>query len=229
MGPVRPRRTADSNSVFRSIRAKLLLLTVLPTMLAVLVVGGVLTTCQTAHLKTELLAKTSRYGELLAVQLRSAIAFDDRETARETLDGLVRDDDVVSVRLYNEARQELYTYGRKRDLAPVEGAAPVEAGDAFAIAMPIKSLEGPRGSIEVAVSTKSLAAERARVIRITAIVALFAALLAFLIAFPIARRMSGRVQGVARYATRIASGDLETKPIDERGHDEVSQTAAAVN
>lgn len=219
----------DSESVLASIRFKLLLLTVVPTMLAVLVVGGVLTHCQTARLEASLREKASRYGELSSVQLRSAIAFDDRETARETLNGIVRDGDVVAVHLFNEARELLHSYGRAMPEGIVEGAPPIRADGTIAIVMPIRSLEGPRGSIAIAISTSSLASERSRIIGITVVVAIVAALFAFAIAFPISRSMSKRIQAVARYATVIASGDLETKPIDERGRDEVAQTANAVN
>lgn len=220
---------ADFRRVFASIRYKLLLLTVVPTMLAVLVVGGVLTSCQTARLRTALQEKTARYGELASVQLRSAVVSSDRETAHETMNGIVRDEDVVSAHVYNQAREKLHSYGRPIEATLVEGASPVRVGDTFMVAMPIWTMKGTRGLIELAVSTSSLAIERARIIRITIVVALVAALFAFVFAFPVARRMSGRIQGVAHYATRIASGDLAATPIDDGGRDEVSQTATAVN
>ncbi len=222
-------KLVDSRHVFTSFRIKLLLLTVVPTMLAVLVVGGVLTHCQTAHLESALRDKATRYGEIASVQLRSAIAYDDRETARETLNGIVRDDDVVAVHLFNAAGTLLHAYGRTMPAGIVEGAPPVSVAGTFAVVMPIRSLEGPTGSIEIAVSTSALTAERTRIIRLTVLVAVIAALLALAVAFPIARRMSRRIKKVARYATAIASGELATKPIDERGNDELAQTASAVN
>jgi HAMP domain-containing protein/HPt (histidine-containing phosphotransfer) domain-containing protein len=214
--------------VLGSIRIKLLLLAVVPTMLAVLVVGAVLTECQTERLKASLLEKATRYGELASVQLRSAIAFDDRETARETVNGIVRDEDVVSVRLYNETGEELHAYGPPPGTI-VADLPPVRVRDTFVIAKSIRALEGPRGLIEIAVSTHTLGLERARIIRITMVVAIIAALFAFAIAFPIARRMTNRIQSVSRYAAGIAKGSLAIEPLDERGRDEVSQTAAAVN
>lgn len=215
--------------VFRSIRFKLVLLTVIPTMLAVIVVGTALGHFQSKRLEQELVEELERYAELASVQLRSAIAFDDRETARETINGIVRDEDIVSVRLRNQRGQDLHTYGPPIPRSLVEGKPPTRIGDVFAVSLPIHSIEGPRGSIEISVSSDSLREERGRVIHITALVAVIAAVFAFTIAFPISRRISGRVQGVARYATRIASGDLATKPIDEGGRDELSQTATAVN
>jgi signal transduction histidine kinase len=213
--------------VLRSVRFKLLALTVIPTVLAVLVVGGVLISFQTQLRRASLLEKTARYAEVASVQLRSAIAFEDSETARETVNGIIRDRDVVSVRVYDAAHHSLHSYGP--EIADVEGTQPTEVGDLFVISTPIVALEGPHGSVEIAVSTRSLAEQRNRIVEITIAVACIAALIAFLVAFPIARRMSRRIQNVSAYASKVAAGDLDAQPIRAEGGDEVAQTASSVS
>lgn len=212
-----------------SIRLKLLLLTVVPTMVAVLVVGAVLTHSQTDALEREVSEKSAQYAELASIQLRSAIAAGDREEARETVAGIVRDDDVIAVHVFRSTNVELHGYGRRIRANVVVGAPPTRVGDMFVVAMPIRSDSGPPGRVEIAMSLANLATESEGIIRITVAVALAAALLALAFAFPIARRISNRIRNVARYATRIASGDLAAEPLDQSGRDEVAQTAAAVN
>src|SRR4051812_29392219 len=95
-----------------SIATKLIALTA--TLIAVIV--GFLTAYfpakQIETMRDEEIERVVAYGQLVSVQARSAVAFSDRETAREVLTSLDADHDVVAASLFSDDGDELYQHGK---------------------------------------------------------------------------------------------------------------------
>jgi len=212
-----------------SILAKLVLLATLPTLVAVVAVGAALASRQTRQETSRLEHKLVRDATTAAEQVRSAIAFDDRETAHETLDALAGDPEVVGIQLYNAAGEVLHTHGMVVPPERVARTGTLQRGAQLTLAVPVTSLEGPQGTLALAVSTASVAIERRHAILLTIGVASGALVLALLVALTTARGLSRRIEAVAAVASRVADGDLAVAPLAVRSRDEVDRTAAAVN
>src|SRR5262249_19159817 len=105
--PPRPRRWR----MRMSIRHKLLAVFI-PAMIGV--VGFLATFFSTRELDritADLHRRAAIYGALASGQLKSAIAFSDRETAREVLSSLEIDPDISAIVLYGADRTRLYSHG----------------------------------------------------------------------------------------------------------------------
>ena len=212
-----------------SIRAKLALLAATPALLAVVAVGIALAVISSHRGTRELEERVARYARLSSEQVRSAVAFDDRETARETFDAIARDPAVVSIALYRADGTVLHQQGAATTTPPAVTARPTRHGDRVIMTVPVVSIEGPRGTLTLALSTAALDSARRRMFVVTAGAALLAVGLALLLGLPVARRMSRRITAIANVAGRIADGDLAVPPVATGVRDELGQTADAVD
>src|SRR3954470_16515124 len=73
---------------------------------------------QISAMTSSLRRRAETYGSVMAPQVTSAIAFSDKETAREVLRSVDADADVTCVTLYGESGTKLYASGK-----PTIGAA----------------------------------------------------------------------------------------------------------
>jgi two-component system chemotaxis sensor kinase CheA len=204
--------------------------------LMVAVVGGLamyLSSQQIAAMTAALRTKATTYGSVMASQTTSAVAFSDRETAREVLHSLDADPDIASVTLYGAGGEQLYNRGVSASgVAGTEVvAAPrvIATGARIATVDPVVSLEGPRGVLVIELSTTSLAAARDRVHRLAGLTGLAALAIGVIAAWLIARRLALRLRAIANVATAVAGGDLDREPIDDRQRDEIGTLATAFN
>lgn len=120
--------------------------------LMVAVVGALALYLSLQHideLSAALHTKARTYGSMLASQATSAVAFSDRETAREVLHSVDADTDVASVVLYGQDGTALYTRGAASvEPTAVNGVTDQRMFDTasrLAVVTPVVSLEGPRG------------------------------------------------------------------------------------
>jgi two-component system chemotaxis sensor kinase CheA len=178
--------------------------------------------------------KAATYGVLVSHQVAPAIAFDDRETAREVFDAVAQDDDVESLILWTARGETLHARGVPGDWATQarNGVAEqiiVESAGRIGVASPVISAEGPRGTLVIELSTRSLEQLKTNVTRTAAIAGLVALFLGMLLAYAIARSLGRRIGSIAETASAVAAGDLERKLVDIRGHDEITELAAAFN
>jgi two-component system chemotaxis sensor kinase CheA len=190
---------------------------------SMLVVVGVLTWQQASSrlddIHSWLRRKASTYSQLVGKQVLSAVAFSDRETAREVLEGLESDRDVAGIRLLGANGVVLFAYG----------PAVVAARDVVRETTPVVSLEGPEGVLTIELSTRSAQAARARVIEISLVAGGIALACSTLMAWLIARGIARRLRAISCVVTAVAGGDLEQPPIDDTRGDEVSALASAFN
>jgi len=203
--------------------------------LMVAVVGGLalyLSSHQIAAMTAALRTKAATYGSVMASQTTSAVAFSDRETAREVLHSIDADPDVASVVLYGDGGQPLYTRGTASPGLVPAGAVTARVVDAatriVAIA-PVVSLEGPRGVLMIELSTDSLQAARDRVHWLAFLTGLVAIAVGAIAARAIARRLALRLRAIANVASAVAAGDLSQQPIEDPRRDEIGTLAAAFN
>jgi HAMP domain-containing protein/HPt (histidine-containing phosphotransfer) domain-containing protein len=195
-----------------------------------LVIAGLLTWQQASSRLTAIEAhlrdKARTYSELAGNQVLSAVAFSDRETAREVLQGLGADRDVTSVTLLGANDVELYAFGSPS----ARHAGHVVASQRRVISeTPVVSLEGPKGVLVVELSTDAIEVARSRVIEIALIAGGIALAFSTILAWLIARGIARRLRAIGTVVTAVAAGDLEQPPIDIRRRDEIGVLAAAFN
>ena len=213
-----------------SILTKLMLMATVPVVLVAIVIGTAFEARQRSRGMAALEEKLERYAHVASEQVETAIAFDDRETASETLDALAHDPDVTGVQLYGRNGVSLHASGFSLPLAQLPRIGrPFKFHEQLVLAVPVVSLEGPKGTLMIAVTLRNLAAERVHAVRVTVVVGALAVLLSLALAYSIARGLSRRVRKVQAAAMRVAAGDLHAPPLAVDGSDEISHTANAIN
>lgn len=209
-----------------------LILLIIALMIAV--VGSLalyLSSQQIAAMTAALRTKAATYGSVMASQTTSAVAFADRETAREVLHSLDADGDVASVVLYGPGGHELYARGTATTGLPLTArtAQTVELPSRIAAVVPVVSLEGPRGVLAIELSTESLRVARSKVRWLAFVTGVAALAGGAVAAWLIARRLALRLRAIANVASAVAAGDLSQRPIDDARRDEIGVLATAFN
>jgi methyl-accepting chemotaxis protein len=163
-------------------------------------------------------------GDFVAQQLRTAVAFADKETAREVFE-------VLHLALFRADGRLLYADGNGLLEAPAAAAAPrleVEAGRLRVVA-PVVSAEGPRGTLVLELDKARLDSE-IRAVRLGAWgIGGGGLLLGCLAALLLGRAFSRRIEKVRRAAAAVAMGDLGQPQLDVGAGDEIGQLAMASN
>lgn len=187
-----------------------------------------------ASLNRSLEAKASAYGGLLAKETESAIAFDDRETAREEFAAASQDGEVRAIALVKADGNVLHAYGDPIDGVPSVAESPTSPTlthlpGAVRVTAPVVSKEGPRGLVVIELSTESVEREKASV-RTAALCAFAVAMAAAALgANYIGRSLAKRLAILGKATKRVASGDLDAPPVADRGRDEVAELAESFN
>jgi two-component system chemotaxis sensor kinase CheA len=217
-----------------SIFQKLLFLILALVLGLVSVLAFYLLSRQVADMHASLELKAAAYGRLVSKQVESAIAFDDRETAREVFDSVAQDADVESLTLFTAKGSVLRAFGSispdSAELAKnVTTQTLVARADRIVVAAPVVSLEGPRGTLVVELSTRRLAESATAAQRRAGLAFVLAALLGAAGALSIARSLSRRLEAIASSANAVAGGDLNVKPVDDQRADEIGVMVTAFN
>lgn len=187
---------------------------------------------QLAALSDALRTRSETYARLASKQLRSAVAFDDKETAREVLDSLAEDGEVAGISFFGDGGDLIYGTGKLPDVSALtrrakKGSLSEDLELLVISAAPVVSLEGPRGVVVIALSKRSLA-ERTQAVRQTALsVGLVTFLLGLIAAWRIARALSRRLGAIADTAGRVAAGNLELEVPADDSSDEIGAVSRA--
>lgn len=190
---------------------------------------------QIEELRTDLNGKAATYGHLVAKQVESAVAFNDQQTAREVFESVAQDPDIEALALFGAAGDVLYGRGvvspeLSAPKEPAQNAQLVAQDSRVAAVVPVVSLEGPRGTLVLEVSTRRLLESRRAVLKRAAVAGLVAMALGALGAYAIARTIARRLGAMAVVADKVAAGDLDQGPVDEGGpRDEIGRLATAIN
>jgi len=188
------------------------------------------TSNQIREITDNLHRKAATYSQLVAKQASSAVAFSDRETAREVLSSIASDTDIASVMLYGDDGAPLFSHGTA---SPAVGASTpagtYNVGARLIAITPVTSLEGPRGTLVLELATSRIAAAR-RTLTLTAVATGgFALIVSILVVWLIVRGVARRLRAIANVATAVAGGDLSQQPVDDARRDEIGIMASAFN
>jgi two-component system chemotaxis sensor kinase CheA len=206
-----------------TIQRKLLALILLPLLCITAVLVVYFPAMQLSTLQANLDQKALTYGRLVSKEMRSAVAFDDRETAREVFEALAQDADVSGIVLFTARGDVLQQYGSvgNAGMAARNGVRDIRVfplAESVLVVAPVNALEGARGSLAIELSTQSLAKSRSQVRGAALAIGLCAVLAGALAAFLIARSFARRLRALAAVAASVAGGDLEQRlPADASG------------
>jgi two-component system chemotaxis sensor kinase CheA len=181
---------------------------------------------QLAVLRDNLQGRADTYAQLMASQVRSAVAFDDRETAREAFAALASDRDLSGVVLFTEKGTELESWGNPSGLARraksgVTERKVFELSDRVLAVIPVVSLEGPRGSLALELSKRNLLTDRSRLLRNSLILGAAALAAGVALALWIAHSFARRLRAIDQVASLVAAGDLGQRAVQDNARDEI--------
>ncbi len=185
---------------------------------------------QLKQLTHELESKADTYAQLVSAQVRSAVAFDDKETAREVFDAVSSDSDLLAAVLYDQAGKALHTWGdpggvSRRASGGVPARKVFELPDRFLAVAPVQSLEGPRGTLTLEFTKAELVQTRVAVQRGAALVGALALLLGAGLTLLIAQSFARRLRAISVVAEKVAAGDLSQLAATDSSPDEVGSLA----
>jgi signal transduction histidine kinase/HAMP domain-containing protein len=217
-----------------SITQKLLALFGAATVGLVIVLSAFFLRQQISDSRAALQRKAAAYGALSARQVAPAVAFDDRQTAREVFDAVALDNDIESMTLLNANGEVLHARGAAGAwISAAKGGVQeqriVELSDKIAVVSPVVSAEGPRGTLVIELSTRQLEAAVVSMTTTAVAVGLFAIAVGMLLAYIIASSLGRRIGAVAQAAVAVSNGDLDQPAIVVKGSDEVADLAQGFN
>ena len=177
-------------------------------------------------LRRDLERRADTYAQLLSSQVRTAVAFDDRETAREAFTALSSDRDLSGVVLFTEKGTVLESWGSPSELAQRAKSGVTERrvyslGDRVLAVVPVVSLEGPKGSLALELSKRNLLADRSQVVTSSLLLGSVAFAIGVALALWIAHSFARRLRAIDRVASLVAAGDLEQSAVQDEARDEI--------
>lgn len=182
-----------------------------------------------AHLRAEV------FAGLASQQLRSAVAFADRETAREVLSAIAKDPLIDSATVYTSDGRELHGEGKRSELARRAGSGISDKPVAFYLpgrilaAAPIQSLEGERGTVVLELSTRPLREMQQRLTLAALWIGIAALGLGAVLAWLIARSLARRIETIADAASAMSRGELSRVVAVSGPHDELGVLSHGFN
>lgn len=181
---------------------------------------------QVESLRQNLERKAETYAQLLSTQVRSAVAFDDRETAREAFEALASDRDLSGVVLFTAKGTVLESWGSLSSVAQaaqngVSERRVFELSDRVLAVVPVVSLEGPKGTLALELSKAALESGRSEVQRTSLIMGSTALVIGVLLALAIAQSFARRLRAIASVAGLVAAGDLAQTAPSDASRDEI--------
>ncbi|MEY2937214.1 MAG: hypothetical protein RL033_7963 [Pseudomonadota bacterium] len=181
---------------------------------------------QVESLRQNLQRKADTYAQLLSTQVRSAVAFDDRETAREAFEALATDRDLSGVVLFTGKGTVLERWGSLSNLAQDAKSGVTERHvfqlpDRVLAVAPVVSLEGPKGTLALELSKAELERGRSEVQRTSLIMGSLALVVGVLLALAIAQSFARRLRAIASVAGLVAAGDLTQTVSNDDSRDEI--------
>src|SRR5262245_5243246 len=218
------RGEADTNLMRLSIARKLVGLSVLLVSVLVVVLITYFSSRQIHEIHDRVRHAAETYSHLMSHQLESAIAFHDVETAREVLDSLQIDEDVESAVVFTSRGDVLYAIGTPDATLPELVASTDQRGvvssDGSIIALaPIVSLEGPRGTVAVELSTARASASQRTVTWIAIAVGGVTVAIGIIAAWLIARSLVKRLHRLSTAAAKVSAGELDGAHLADDSHD----------
>ncbi len=231
-GAVRPARRGKLGVFCPSIQGKVFGVIFALTTALVVVLATYFPARHLASVQRAMESKAAMYGRLLARGAEPAVAFGDRQTARELFDATAQDADVHAMALFDEAGHALHVSGEPLSLAAPKGITRMGTEvlpGLIRVTTPVVSKEGPRGVVVVELGTETIEAERVQIRRTAIGVGLIALCAGFVAAWQFSRSLAKRLAAVTHATRAVAAGDLEQPPLGDASADEVGQLARGFN
>lgn len=177
--------------------------------------------------------KARTYAQLVARDAKSAVAFDDRQTAREVFEAISVDGDVTGVALFGANGVLLESRGEVQNLPPRQACPPAlgmaRSPGLIRVLAPVISDEGPRGALLLDLSTAAVALAQKSAVGLAIRWGSAAVALGLLAAWLIARSFGRRLSALAGAAAAVAAGNLDPHRIADSSSDEIGQLVVAFN
>ena len=180
---------------------------------------------QLASIDAAQVDKAVAYARQSSTQLEPAIAFDDHSTAKEIVDGLARDTEVVAATVAHADGRVVHTFGTAFE-APKDHpdkVRVVRGASSVTVVVPIVSREGARGWLQFQLSRERQLAARSETMKLAAGALAISLLLGLVGAFLVARPLVSRIGALTRVAEEVAAGDLERNLPANAQRDEVGR------
>jgi HAMP domain-containing protein/HPt (histidine-containing phosphotransfer) domain-containing protein/two-component sensor histidine kinase len=185
---------------------------------------------QLRALSRELEDKADTYAQLVSAQVRSAVAFEDRETAREVFDAVSSDPDLLAAVLFDQKGKALHSWGSPGSLAQsasggVAARKVFDLPDRFMAVSPVESREGPRGTLVLEFTKSELEQARVDLQRAAVLAGGLALMFGTLLALLIAQSFARRLRSISVVAEKVAGGDLSQELVGDASRDEIGSLA----
>jgi two-component system chemotaxis sensor kinase CheA len=185
-------------------------------------------------LQAALEQRAESYANILSEQVRSAVAFNDRETAREAFAAAANDSTVSGIVLFTEQGEVLYAHG-KVSAAANAARGGVQRSHVFLLdgailaVAPVRSLEGPKGALAVELSTKEYELSREQVRAHALALGIGVLFIGMVAAFWSAASFARRLRALSVAAARVSDGDLDVDSVPVKSNDEIGVLTIAFN
>jgi two-component system chemotaxis sensor kinase CheA len=185
---------------------------------------------QMQALTQELESKADTYAQLVSAQVSSAVAFDDKETAREVFDAVSSDKDLSAAALWHQDGKLLHALGSPGKVAQnakggVAHRRVFNLPDRVLAVAPVISREGPTGTLALEFTKDKLSASRAQLQRAAGLAGGLALVVGSALALLIAQSFARRLRAISVVAEKVAAGDLSQKAVADRAPDELGSLA----
>jgi two-component system chemotaxis sensor kinase CheA len=185
---------------------------------------------QARSLTEALRNKADTYAQLVASQTASAVAFNDKETAREVFDAVASDPDLLGAVLWDKKGSALHSWGTPGSVAQnakygVPQRKVFELPDRILAVSPVVSREGPSGTLALEFTKAQLVRTRAELTKAGALAGGLALLFGGALALLIAQSFARRLRAIAVVAEQVAAGDLSQDPVADPTRDEIGSLA----
>jgi HPt (histidine-containing phosphotransfer) domain-containing protein/HAMP domain-containing protein len=185
---------------------------------------------QLSGLSRELESKADTYAQLVSAQVRSAVAFEDRETAREVFDSVSSDPDLLAAVLFDQKGKVLHSWGTPGSIAQsasggVAARKVFDLPDRFLAVSPVESREGPRGTLVLEFTKIELGQARVALQRAAMLAGGLALMVGSLLALLIAQSFARRLRAISVVSEKVAGGDLLQEAVSDTSQDEIGSLA----
>lgn len=175
-------------------------------------------------------AKARLYAKLFAHETESAVAFQDRETAREVFEAASLDGEVKALGLFGADGTQLGGTGEISVTPKVDGEVVMtKTPGTIACIAPVISKEGPRGVLVVEMTTANVDAEKRRVLQNAAVAGGLALLVGLFVSWIIGGSLARRLRRIQSATQSVAQGSFDAPPIEDPTKDEIGRLADDFN
>jgi len=214
------------------IRAKLLLISVMSSAIALLLAGAVMVAYDTWSYTGQKAREVSVQADTVAASASAAIAFNDAKAAGEYLRALEANPEITAAAIYAADGKPFARYLRPGAAGrPLPSAAEPPGqrlrGDEVEVFRAVREGDRTAGTVYLRAGTESLPSRIARYGSITLLVLVSSLLITVPVSLRMQRGIASPLQDLSQAASRIAAGDLTVAVPAERRTDEIGTMLAS--